>query len=703
MDPARLSGVPMFGVMVEHDPASAAALPYGVYPIRGVYAGRLPCLSCDAAEAALGVAARLQLDDTGANLGRGSGTFVLTERRFRGPNAVAVEITGQWSRIVVFPLSAPDPQHPTSGFLKLTLQDPTARPLYFYVRDGQELRKLDDSMHELSATSPHVLLRMLTLADGQEYPVVPQSAPSAPLPNCCTSYSASGLGPPGSEVIHLAKEKARTLISLLLSTGAVRSEIEKSFPMPPRAEIILHDLDVYLPSTYKYDANTWIYRLSLYTATARISPSANPVPLSEAKSLWSFLTNLGLQTDLGLGGADLEVREVDCKIDAELPISALDRFQCDLTVPRLSLLSTRPSGFQPSQPHPDQDTEEAGALLVNSGPARLVTDHGLKLSLSLDTGGSKALLDAFGTRGTASPCLIENPVLTCVPLLLTLENHGRQAIRSGPEACDPPPISFEVEQKDGSWREISRPDGPWVCSWSNILHWETIPAAGKYEFSTTIADYPLDTTGLRGVGPYIVRAQWNVYGCIAQEHLHPEGTAPPSSAPWYLLEAQCKPGTKPQENYARLVSNPVMLEMTGELQEQVRDLRARHTAIQVLVPTELKIQRAQDAVTIRCDPRSDESVMLIVDRSMVTGIRADLRVYPIGTARPAQPDAWDICAARRAWLVTHGFCTPATATFRRPESGTSSKWTLASLKRRFHPNTCGMGPSAQIIGLSGRE
>jgi hypothetical protein len=156
------------------NPAFAAALPVGSYEIRGVYAGTLPCSGCDAVATALGIPARLELEDPGPNLGLGSGTFTLTERHVSVRGDIVTKIRGQWSLTAV-PAVAPRDPHPSSGFIKLTPDDKAARPLYFYVADGRELHKLDDSLRELPSDLPHVLLKMLTMADGREYPVVPGS------------------------------------------------------------------------------------------------------------------------------------------------------------------------------------------------------------------------------------------------------------------------------------------------------------------------------------------------------------------------------------------------------------------------------------------------------------------------------------------------------------------------------------------------
>jgi hypothetical protein len=163
------------------NPVLAAIHPYGVYGFRGIYAGALPCTGCDARSTVLGADARLQLVDPGPNLGKGSGTFLLTERYSdKQGGTVTKTISGQWSlvpgphELLPFP-----PGQPGSGFLKLSPEGDGVQPLYFYVAEGRELHGLDNSMRELPANVPHVLLRMLDHGDGHEYPVVPKSVPPA--------------------------------------------------------------------------------------------------------------------------------------------------------------------------------------------------------------------------------------------------------------------------------------------------------------------------------------------------------------------------------------------------------------------------------------------------------------------------------------------------------------------------------------------
>jgi hypothetical protein len=143
--------------------------------------------------------------------------------------------------------------------------------------------------------------------------------------------------------IHLTGEKARGLISILDSGGVVNPEVEKVFPMPHTAGVIaLRDLNVLRASTYKYDADISIYKLNLYSATAKIGSSDNPVKVGEAIALWNYFTDLRLKTDLGLEGTYFMITTINCKIDANLDITSPTRFQCDLVIPGWAMPHGKP-------------------------------------------------------------------------------------------------------------------------------------------------------------------------------------------------------------------------------------------------------------------------------------------------------------------------------------------------------------------------
>lgn len=65
------------------------------------------------------------------------------------------------------------------------------------------------------------------------------------------------------------------------------------------------------------------------------------------------------------------------------------------------------------------------------------------------------------------------------------------------------------------------------------------------------------------------------------------------------------------------------------------DPSIRHP-ISVKIPTRLKLERTADTLSVAIDTNSFESTNLLVGTNMVTGIRSDWYVYPVGQARPAK-------------------------------------------------------------------
>jgi hypothetical protein len=66
------------------------------------------------------------------------------------------------------------------------------------------------------------------------------------------------------------------------------------------------------------------------------------------------------------------------------------------------------------------------------------------------------------------------------------------------------------------------------------------------------------------------------------------------------------------------------------------DPARRHAAV-VSVPTRLKITRHGTALFIALDPKGQKREALSVGANMVTGIRSELFVYPLGGSRPMHP------------------------------------------------------------------
>jgi hypothetical protein len=130
--------------------------------------------------------------------------------------------------------------------------------------------------------------------------------------------------------LHIQGQQARRLISLLV-TG--NDTIAASFRDSRATRILLHDLDVMKFATYKYDENSAMYRLDVYSAHAKIGTVTQAVPISEATSLYELLLSLGVTPDASMQGTDLEAETVDCRIDTHVSFDKPQRFVCDLALP----------------------------------------------------------------------------------------------------------------------------------------------------------------------------------------------------------------------------------------------------------------------------------------------------------------------------------------------------------------------------------
>jgi photosystem II stability/assembly factor-like uncharacterized protein len=261
-------------------------------------------------------------------------------------------------------------------------------------------------------------------------------------------------------------------------------------------------------------------------------------------------------------------------------------------------------------------------------------DHGLTLSLSLDSAPPSPPLRANSRPTNVNSCLDNYPSFACVPLNLTLENHGAQAIRTGLMTCGHRPIWLEHLEDDRTYREFF-PDPQASNCLRTFMEWHTVPAGGSYALPVNIADYSsLENSGFRGDEPQTVQALWKVYGCPAARNLHPESDAPPTGVDRSSWRAQCESGTKPLENYVRLVSNPVTIEPPDKPKERER--------VKFEIPTKLKIYRIFGKVTIAPDRNSNESIWLTIDPTLVAATRTELRIYPSHAPRPAQSDATEL-------------------------------------------------------------
>ena len=125
-------------------------------------------------------------------------------------------------------------------------------------------------------------------------------------------------------------EKAQMLMSLLIDGSKdIAAEMRNSHT----SQITIHDLSVESESTYKYDENSPLYKLSLYSATAKVGVGVNKkqIEVGEATCLYKLLDGLGITGSLGLEGNYLNVETLDCKINADIAISVPERFQCDVS------------------------------------------------------------------------------------------------------------------------------------------------------------------------------------------------------------------------------------------------------------------------------------------------------------------------------------------------------------------------------------
>lgn len=131
--------------------------------------------------------------------------------------------------------------------------------------------------------------------------------------------------------IHLNGQRARTLISLLVS-GSDR--ISKAIGNSDEHRVILLNVEVESIETYKYETDSWIYKLPGYRASGKIGTDDNQISIGEATSLFSFFLKVGVTSELAMDGSYITFQEISCKIDVHANITAPERFQCDLTLPK---------------------------------------------------------------------------------------------------------------------------------------------------------------------------------------------------------------------------------------------------------------------------------------------------------------------------------------------------------------------------------
>jgi hypothetical protein len=90
--------------------------------------------------------------------------------------------------------------------------------------------------------------------------------------------------------VHIEGDRAKRLVSLL-ATGS--ETIAASLRDAKGTRIVLHDLMVLKFATYKYDGDSGMYNLDVYSAEAKIGDAAQSAQLGEATALFELLSTLG--------------------------------------------------------------------------------------------------------------------------------------------------------------------------------------------------------------------------------------------------------------------------------------------------------------------------------------------------------------------------------------------------------------------------
>jgi hypothetical protein len=139
--------------------ATATVLPFGVFSMRGTYAGTLPCSDC------AGVWTEVILEDPGTNAGRGSGDFKMIERFTGGAGGETTIVSrGMWFVVN----HRTDGYYQDSGTIELVPKRPDgtlANPRFFLCVLGQKLETLNSAMQPVTSDGPHALYRVLNIDD----------------------------------------------------------------------------------------------------------------------------------------------------------------------------------------------------------------------------------------------------------------------------------------------------------------------------------------------------------------------------------------------------------------------------------------------------------------------------------------------------------------------------------------------------------
>jgi len=195
--------------------------------------------------------------------------------------------------------------------------------------------------------------------------------------------------------------------------------------------------------------------------------------------------------------------------------------------------------------------------------------HGLRLTLS--PGTTKV---APEEAAQWESCETRNAPLACVPLELTLENHGTETVVWWYASCDGLNFSVQIKNRDGVWQPFPRSRDLYACA-RNVAVIGSIAPGGRLEFQLRLADagLRLDTTSpnvprnvlnmsdgkgyalLTGEGPHPIRMSLSLTGCVADKRVPPESVRHLNP----FDNAVCVGGKAPEDKFILLDSNELAL------------------------------------------------------------------------------------------------------------------------------------------------
>lgn len=133
-----------------------------------------------------------------------------------------------------------------------------------------------------------------------------------------------------SKRVHLEGEQARTLISLVANGS---NEINQRLKEGHATGFKLAELNATKWSTFKYDEDDPYFKLDIYSGSIKLPGADSYLPISDGRSMYEFLSKLGMPGGVSAGGDDVDAANVDCAIHAEIAFGNPKRFTCDLEKP----------------------------------------------------------------------------------------------------------------------------------------------------------------------------------------------------------------------------------------------------------------------------------------------------------------------------------------------------------------------------------